>query len=401
MCGRAAQSHDAIRHASVMLGCENNNKDTTERNNQEEDNLNMSPGHSATVFQKRGEGNNIICAQKTWGLITRGGTPSFPLPHGSTKHFSTMMFNARSETASVKPSFKHLLEDGKSCVLAVDGFYEWKELEGRGKQPYYVHRKDHAPLYIAGLYTSVPTGHLDSNGQEEMLNTFTVLTTDACPKLTWLHRRQPLFLWDVELAKQWLTSSPMKMLPIISHEAVHTSPLILTWHPVTKKMSNVQYRGKDSNLAIKLGKTPSLKTFFQPKSTISVPRKEEQSISENKKRLIDLSSSSSPICSPKKRTKIEETPPTLPTSPKLPVLNPYKKTSPQNDRKSNSFPMITSTKTENQCPKKTSLPTSSLSRQSPPSTSPVSPPSVARTGEFYHSRKQQQPPPPPYLFLRL
>merc|ERR1712232_893164 len=94
---------------------------------------------------------------------------------------------------------------------AIDGFFEWKESEknvissqNKKKQPYFVHRKDGLPLLVAGLWHEVRTGLYTPDGEESHLHTFTALTTDSCSDLTWLHHRQPVFLWDVEKAKNWM-----------------------------------------------------------------------------------------------------------------------------------------------------------------------------------------------------
>lgn len=156
----------------------------------------------------------------------------------------------------------------QTCVVAVDGFYEWKESEksaiggGSGKQPYYVYRSDGKPLLIAGLWTSVPTGRGHGyDGKPEKLTTYTLLTTDACPKLQWLHHRQPVFVWDTASAVEWLQSPSQKLEKhmakgaSLDHDAV-------AWYPVSKKMNKTQYREKDCNVAIKIEKVASVKSFF-------------------------------------------------------------------------------------------------------------------------------------------
>jgi putative SOS response-associated peptidase YedK len=60
------------------------------------------------------------------------------------------LFNARSETAAEKPSFREALRR-KRCVVPVSGFYEWRR-EGDRKEPYHVVRSDGAPLLLAGIY---------------------------------------------------------------------------------------------------------------------------------------------------------------------------------------------------------------------------------------------------------
>ncbi|VDP75120.1 unnamed protein product [Schistosoma mattheei] len=63
-----------------------------------------------------------------WGLI-----PAFI--HGdSTSTFHT--FNARIESLLDKRSYKCSFQEGKRCVVVVQGFYEWK-VGIKKKQPFY------------------------------------------------------------------------------------------------------------------------------------------------------------------------------------------------------------------------------------------------------------------------
>jgi len=270
MCGRAVQQASSVLTAASILGCHPKNLS----NSDSSEKINMSPGRTFIVFQKHSnpsseesKGNEKIqlCStEKVWGLINRKGTPNSPLPTGPSKHFSNLMFNARSETAAEKPSFRNLITTSKSCILPLNGYYEWKTpskdtVGNNGKQPYYVHRSDAMPLFVAGLYTVVSTGY----AEKDELHTFTMLTTSACPQLRWLHHRMPVLLWDETQVKKWIDSPTPQLLDelasIANSTANHPN---LTWYPVTKKMSNVQYDGMDSINPIKLEKLPSIKSFF-------------------------------------------------------------------------------------------------------------------------------------------
>ena len=61
----------------------------------------------AVVFYK--DENGKICSdRKVWGLVTKRGTASNPLPLGMGKHFEGLMFNARADTLYQKPTFGRL-----------------------------------------------------------------------------------------------------------------------------------------------------------------------------------------------------------------------------------------------------------------------------------------------------
>jgi len=294
MCGRAAQTTATVQLGSSKFGLSPTVKfpsenSTTSWNENSNNQQNMSPGQDFLVLRGSARNNrshksehnsehdtkmqklDIVCESKIWGLITRHGTPNDPLPIGPSKHFANLMFNARSETAKEKKSFRPLLQNGQTCIIALDGFYEWKSPENglirrdTKKQPYYVHRKGGVPLLTAGLYTNVPTGRKMCDGTDEMLSTFTILTTSACSKLGWLHHRMPLIIWSESDAIRWLKHPSPELMLEMSLAISRSNHDDLVWHPVTKKVNSVKYAGNDCNKPVAIESIPSVKSFFKPK----------------------------------------------------------------------------------------------------------------------------------------
>jgi putative SOS response-associated peptidase YedK len=111
-----------------------------------------------------------------WGLV-----PSWADDPG----IGARMINARSETAPEKPSFRRAFR-GRRCLIAADGFYEWKRENG-GKQPYYFRMQDGRPFAFAGLWESWDKG-------DGTLRTCAILTTRANDVLSPVHDRMPVIL---------------------------------------------------------------------------------------------------------------------------------------------------------------------------------------------------------------
>lgn len=105
------------------------------------------------------------------------------------------MINARAETLTQKPSFKHLLKS-KRCLVPSSGFYEWKRIDKR-KIPYYIGIKNSKIFSFAGLYDNWK----DSVGNE--LKTFTIITTNSNNTLKPIHNRMPVIL-EREFEEDWL-----------------------------------------------------------------------------------------------------------------------------------------------------------------------------------------------------
>jgi len=313
MCGRAAQTHHAVRAAAESLGLasssasQNNetataaapsrNQSTSSSSNIEEwqDNYNMSPGMDALVIWKVGD--SVKISRKVWGLVSRGGTKASPLAKGMNQHFSNLMFNARSDTLYQKPTFARLASIRKTCIIALDGFFEWKADIGPKKQPYYIYPKatehSYRPyLLLPGLWTSVPTGR----EEDAKLDTFTIITTDVCKPLEWLHDRMPVCIWDEKLALQWLDHPSEMLLRQMEEGSSHTPEGFLQWHAVTKEMSTTKFRSSDSIKPIPQPKT--VKSFFKVKKSTDKDTSKNQS--ETKKEKTLSVSESSPSSSQKR-----------------------------------------------------------------------------------------------------
>jgi putative SOS response-associated peptidase YedK len=104
------------------------------------------------------------------------------------------MINARSETAADKPSFRSAFRK-RRCLIPTDGFYEWQKNGGK-KQPFFIHRADAKPFAFAGLWE-----HWEGDGQ--VIESCTILTTEANELMRPLHDRMPVIL-QPEDYDRWL-----------------------------------------------------------------------------------------------------------------------------------------------------------------------------------------------------
>jgi putative SOS response-associated peptidase YedK len=77
-----------------------------------------------------------------WGLV-----PFFTKQLSDVKGISTI--NARAETVEKSPSFRTPFKK-RRCLVPADGFYEWKKLDPKTKQPFAFRMGDGAPFAFAG-----------------------------------------------------------------------------------------------------------------------------------------------------------------------------------------------------------------------------------------------------------
>ncbi|RLN19598.1 embryonic stem cell-specific 5-hydroxymethylcytosine-binding protein [Panicum miliaceum] len=184
-----------------------------------------------------------------WGLV-----PSFTGKTEKPDHFR--MFNARSESVKEKASFRRLIPKNR-CLVAVEGFYEWKK-DGSKKQPYYIHFQDHRPLVFAALYDTW------TNSEGEIIHTFTILTTRASTSLKWLHDRMPVILGDNDSVNVWLNDASVKLEEITApYEGAD-----LVWYPVTPAMGKTSFDGPECIKEVRKGPSEKpISKFFTKKST--------------------------------------------------------------------------------------------------------------------------------------
>jgi putative SOS response-associated peptidase YedK len=94
------------------------------------------------------------------------------------------MFNARSETAHEKSSFRESFKR-KRCLIPASGYYEWTKAEDGGKDPHAIHLPDKEPFMFAGLW---------AYNSKLKITSCSVLTAEADLAIEHLHHRMPIVL---------------------------------------------------------------------------------------------------------------------------------------------------------------------------------------------------------------
>jgi putative SOS response-associated peptidase YedK len=129
-----------------------------------------------------------------WGLI-----PSWVKSSESAEEIRFKTFNARADSVDTKPSFSSSFTS-KRCIVPVAGFFEWQH-SASGKIPWYIFRADKDIMSLAGLWSE-----WTDTDSGELLNTFTVVTTDANELMSKIHnskKRMPVII-EKGSEKLWL-----------------------------------------------------------------------------------------------------------------------------------------------------------------------------------------------------
>lgn len=182
-------------------------------------NYNIAPTQTVAAVVQNAGGTRGLVGLK-WGLIP---------PWAKDESQAAKMINARSESVHEKPSFRDAFRE-RRCLILADGFYEWKK---GNKQPVYIHDASERPLAFAGLYS------FWTNPQGQRVDTCTILTTAANPKIESIHHRMPVILSDEATQNQWLdkqNTGQDRLLPLLqSYPAEMTA---VRWvNPAMNKVS--------------------------------------------------------------------------------------------------------------------------------------------------------------------
>ena len=185
---------------------------------------NVAPTQEAPVVARDEDGRKM-------GLLRWGLVPFWADDPG----IGNRLINARSETASEKPAFRQAFRR-RRCLVAADGFFEWKE-EGDGqKTPFWIHRPDRRPFGMAGIWERWEP----EDG--EPLFTYAILTRDADDELRELHPRMPVLL-DRDAGDAWL--DPEGSVEELEEVLEAPSPHELTYHPVSTVVNSPRNDGPE------------------------------------------------------------------------------------------------------------------------------------------------------------
>lgn len=169
---------------------------------------NVAPTRDVPIVRVREDARHLDLLR--WGLVPRWA---------KDLRIGSKMINARAETVATKNSFRSAFAK-RRCIVAADGFYEWKRLDPKTKQPMFIHRVDGYPLAFAGLYER----WVDAENLRE-IHTCTIITTTPNEHMAQIHDRMPVMLaptsweeWldptntDTETLQQLLVPAPNELL---------------------------------------------------------------------------------------------------------------------------------------------------------------------------------------------
>ncbi|MFC0804797.1 SOS response-associated peptidase [Ensifer sp. P24N7] len=159
-------------------------------------------------------------ASARWGLIPdwiKEQKPGRPPP-----------VNARCEGIANNGMFKKAYAS-RRCLIPIDGFFEWKDIFGTGKnkQPYAIAMKSGEPFALAGIWETWRNPDTD-----EDIRTFCVITCPPNDMMAAIHDRMPVILHPEDY-ERWLSpeAEPYDLMKPFPAE-------LMTMWPIDRKVGS-------------------------------------------------------------------------------------------------------------------------------------------------------------------
>ncbi|MGZ5050610.1 MAG: SOS response-associated peptidase [Methylobacter sp.] len=177
---------------------------------------NIPPGQEILAVVQLEDGSNKA-VDLLWGLI-----PSW----SKERPAISRLINARAETVSEKPSFKHAFQY-RRCLIPATGFFEWQNTAS-GKRPYHIHKPDNSLFAFAGLWEHW-------RHEQQTIYSCAIITTLAGDQMTAIHSRMPAIIapkdYDRWLAKN---NTVIEMSDFLNDEINRTMQIT----PISTRVNN-------------------------------------------------------------------------------------------------------------------------------------------------------------------
>jgi putative SOS response-associated peptidase YedK len=184
---------------------------------------NVAPTTFQPVIRANRETGERELEMMRWGLI-----PYFAKSPAEFRPFSTI--NAKAESVSTNPTWRTPFRR-RRCIVPADGFYEWKTLAPKTKQPYAFAVSGGQPFGFAGLWDAW------KQADGGWLISYAIITTDANELMAPVHNRMPVIL-DPSQYDRWLSREESERPPLDLLRPYDAEKM--TAHPVDSRVGNVK-----------------------------------------------------------------------------------------------------------------------------------------------------------------
>ena len=196
-------------------------------------NYNVAPSTMQPTIRLNADTGEREILMMRWGLI-----PSW---YKDPKHLGLSTINAKAESLLEKPLWRQTFKK-RRCLIAADGFLEWKRIDAKTKQPYAFALNNDEPFAFAGLWERWK----QPDGTD--LDSFAIVTTDPNELVAAVHNRMPVILEPQDYSR-WLTRVDEEPPPVDLLRPFDAEKM-KSWK-VSKEVGNV--RNNDASLLVDIG----------------------------------------------------------------------------------------------------------------------------------------------------
>jgi len=153
---------------------------------------NIAPSQNILVVRLGADGSPMIEPMR-WGLV-----PVW----ADTLSGGYNMINARAESIAEKPSFRPSLIN-KRCVVLADGYFEWKTLAPKIKEPYWIHTAGELVFAMAAIWAEnrkIP----NAQSPDLPMRSVSIATISANEDVSEVHDRMPAVKTSEAEIAAWL-----------------------------------------------------------------------------------------------------------------------------------------------------------------------------------------------------
>jgi putative SOS response-associated peptidase YedK len=115
--------------------------------------------------------------------------------------------NAKAETLTMSETYRDAIK-GRRCLVPADGFFEWKKLDAKNKQPFAFALKDGSMIAFAGIWE-----RWRDEATSQVLETYSIITTEPNELMAPIHSRMPAILAPRDY-ERWLAPADPERLPM-------------------------------------------------------------------------------------------------------------------------------------------------------------------------------------------
>ena len=161
---------------------------------------NVAPTTFQPVIRNARETGRRELVLMRWGMV-----PMFATSLAEWKGVSTI--NAQAESLTTRALWKRPFARHR-CLVPASGFYEWKKIDAKTKQPFVFTLKDEGLFAFAGLWDA-----WKDPATGDWLQSYTIITTEPNELTATVHTRMPVML-HVRDYDRWLDREETERLPV-------------------------------------------------------------------------------------------------------------------------------------------------------------------------------------------